>query len=86
MRLGPGTLYTTLQKCETQGLIEESDQRPPPTRDQSQRRYYALTRLGRRVLEVEVARLGSVVDRARAALAGGPADSAELELESGGGR
>ncbi len=71
VRLGPGTLYTTLQKCERQGLIEESDDRPPPVRDQSQRRYYALTPLGRRVLEAEVGRLGSVVDRARSALAGG---------------
>ena len=70
VRLGPGTLYTTLQKCERQGLIEESNQRPPPSRDQSQRRYYAITSMGRRVLEAEVARLGSVVDLARAALAG----------------
>lgn len=71
VRLGPGTLYTTLQKCEHQGLIHESDRRAPPGRDQKQRRYYALTPLGRRVLEAEVARLGSVVDRARAALAAG---------------
>lgn len=71
VRLGPGTLYTTLQKAERQGLIEESDQRPHPSRDHSQRRYYALTPLGRRVLEAEVRRLGSVVDFARASLAGG---------------
>lgn len=72
VRLGPGTLYTALQKCQRQGLIRESDARPHPARDQSQRRYYTLTALGREVLVAEVRRLGSLLDFARASLAGGP--------------
>lgn len=66
LRLGPGTLYETIQRLEKSGLIEESPHRPEPSEDHSQRRYYRLTALGRRVLEVEVERLGNVIDYARA--------------------
>ncbi len=70
VRMGPGTLYTTIQRAEDLGLIEESDQRPPPVEDQSQRRYYELTRFGARVLAAEVERLGAFIDHARIALSG----------------
>ncbi len=70
VRMGPGTLYTTIQRAEDLGLIEESDQRPPPEEDQSQRRYYELTRFGARVLAAEVERLGAFIDHARTALSG----------------
>lgn len=66
LRLGPGTLYESIQRLERDGLIEESRQRPEAEPEHAQRRYYRLTRIGRRVLEAEVERLAHVVDHARA--------------------
>ncbi len=66
LRLGPGTLYESIQRLEKNGLIEESPDRPDEAEDHSQRRYYRLTGLGRQVLAAEVQRLGTVVDYARA--------------------
>ena len=66
LRLGPGTLYETIQRLERDGLIEESPHRPNAAEDHAQRRYYRLTAIGRRVLAAEAERLGAVVDHARA--------------------
>lgn len=66
LRLGPGTLYETIQRLEKQALIEESPDRPDEPDDHSQRRYYRLTPIGQRVLQAETARLGAVIDHARA--------------------
>lgn len=68
VKMGPGTLYTTIQRGEEQGLICESHDRPPDDEDQSQRRYYELTDLGRQALVAEVERLDVLVTTARAAL------------------
>lgn len=73
VKMGPGTLYTTIQRAEEQGLIRESQDRPPEEEDHAQRRYYELTDLGRRALAHEVERLGEFVDQARAALFGAQA-------------
>lgn len=70
VKMGPGTLYTTIQRAEDQGLIRESVERPPESEDQAQRRYYELTDLGRSALAAEVERLGVFVEHARAALGG----------------
>jgi DNA-binding PadR family transcriptional regulator len=42
-------------------LIEESGERPAREFDDARRRYYRLTRLGRRVLDAESARLQELV-------------------------
>jgi len=68
VKMGPGTLYGTLHRAETRGLIVEAEDRPPPGEDQAQRRYYRLTATGRWVLEAEVRRLGAIVDEARVRL------------------
>lgn len=60
---GPGTLYDNLQKLLNQSLLEEIDRRHPD--DDERRRYYRLTRFGRRVLAAEVERLESVVRTAK---------------------
>ncbi len=73
VKMGPGTLYTSIQRAEELGLIRESDDRPPDDEDQRQRRYYELTELGREALAAEVERLGQFVDSARAALSGASA-------------
>ena len=48
------------------GLIEECDERPDVELDDERRRYYGLTRFGRRVLQAEVQRYSSLVKAARA--------------------
>ncbi len=61
LRLWPATLYGTIKRLIEAGLIEESDERPAPEFDDARRRYYKLTRLGKRVLDAETARLEELV-------------------------
>jgi DNA-binding PadR family transcriptional regulator len=61
VRLWPATLYGSLKRLIDEGLIEESDERPAPELDDARRRYYKLTRLGRRVLDLECERLEELV-------------------------
>ena len=61
VRLWPATLYGTLKRLIDAELIEESWDRPAPEADDPRRRYYRLTRLGRRVLSAESARLEELV-------------------------
>lgn len=74
IRMGPGTLYGSIQRMLTTGLIEEVARGKPSMRARSsqapaedeRRRYYRPTTLGRRTLELELARLARVVVVARA--------------------
>jgi DNA-binding PadR family transcriptional regulator len=66
--LRPGSLYRALNRLLDEGLIEELDERPDPSVDDERRRYYRLTRLGRRVAQAEAARLDAQIERAKAAL------------------
>ena len=66
VRLGPGTLYGTIKRMLQSGLIAETDHRPDPAFDDTRRRYYTMTDLGRRVLAVEAERLQQLVSTARA--------------------
>jgi DNA-binding PadR family transcriptional regulator len=61
VRLWPATLYGTLKRLMDADLIEESAARPAPEEDDARRRYYRLTRLGRRVLAAEGERLEDLV-------------------------
>jgi DNA-binding PadR family transcriptional regulator len=61
LRLWPATLYGTLKRLIEAELIEESDDRPAPEADDERRRYYRLTRLGKRVLAAESERLRDLV-------------------------
>ncbi len=65
VRLGPGLLYGSIKKLVAADYIEEPVKRPPPSRDDPRRRYYRITRLGRRALEVEATHLEQVVGVAR---------------------
>ena len=65
-RMGPATLYSTIQRLVALDLISETTE---ASSDDSRRRYYALTGMGRRLLETEVQRMGSVVRLANARLA-----------------
>jgi DNA-binding PadR family transcriptional regulator len=65
VRLWPATLYGSLKKLIGAGLIEGSDDRPAPELDDARRRYYKLTGLGRRVLDLECRRLEGMVRMAQ---------------------
>jgi len=65
-KLGPGTLYENLQKLLEQGIVEESPQRRAD--DDSRRRYYRLSKFGRKLLSAEISRLEGVVQEAKAQL------------------
>jgi DNA-binding PadR family transcriptional regulator len=65
MVLGPGTLYGAIKRLLKAGLIAEIDERPDPALDDSRRRYYELTDLGRKVLAAEAERLAHLVEVAR---------------------
>ncbi len=64
-RMGPATLYTTLQRLLELALIEEvNDPRAAGDRD-SRRRYYRLNGAGKAVLDAELSRMDSVVRLAK---------------------
>ncbi len=63
--LGPGTLYGTIKRMVASNLIEQSERRPAPEEDDTRRRYYRLTRLGRQVVTLEAERLEVLVGVAK---------------------
>jgi len=65
-RIGPGTLYRSIQRLMEDGLITESDERPALERDDERRRYYRMTDLGYRVAVAEARRLAELVSIAQA--------------------
>ncbi|HXV62338.1 MAG TPA: helix-turn-helix transcriptional regulator [Vicinamibacteria bacterium] len=58
IRLGPGTLYEAIHRLEKSGWIEE-------TNHDERRKFYRLTRAGRRHLEKELNRLNEIIRFAR---------------------
>lgn len=62
--MGPGTLYGSVKRMTESGLIEELEERADDEHSGKRRRYYALTGLGRKVLEAEVNRLNALVHTA----------------------
>ena len=72
-RLGPGTLYAALKRLLAARLIEESEGRRDPGRDDARRRYYRLSDFGSRVLSAELDRLSALVRRGRRGLRLSPA-------------
>jgi DNA-binding PadR family transcriptional regulator len=65
LRMGPGTLYGTIQRLLDLDWIEESP-RPIRKPEDERRRYYRLTRAGRRALDGEVKRMDELVRTAKA--------------------
>jgi DNA-binding PadR family transcriptional regulator len=60
VRLGPGTLYGSLERMMRDGLVEESGHS-----DDERRRYYRLSNLGQSALATELGRLEAAVASAR---------------------
>jgi DNA-binding PadR family transcriptional regulator len=64
-RLGPGTLYRSVQRMLVDGLIEERAIALHDEPDDDRRRYYRLTPKGRAVARREAQRLADLVEVAR---------------------
>ena len=65
MRLGPGTLYSSIQTLLEGKLIEELDAREDSRLGPQGRRYYRLTSAGRKLARGEADRLAEVLRLAR---------------------
>ena len=64
-RLGPGTLYRSIQRMLVDGLIEELAISLHDETDEDRRRYYRLTPKGLAAAKREARRLADLVDAAR---------------------
>ena len=65
VRLGPGTIYGTLNRMRDAGLVDECETATPDRASDERRRYYRITPLGRSVARAEARRLVELVDIAR---------------------
>ena len=65
IRLGPGTLYSSLQTLLGGGLIEELEARSDEKLGDERRRYYRLTSAGRKLARAEADRLADLLRVAR---------------------
>jgi DNA-binding PadR family transcriptional regulator len=65
VRLSAGTLYSSIRRMLEQGLVEELRESPDPRSTDERRRYYRLTRWGRRVALAEARRLNDMLSQAR---------------------
>jgi len=66
VKLSPSTLYSAIRRLLAEGLIEELEERPDPEHDDERRRYYRLTRAGRRAAIDEARQLEKLLADARA--------------------
>ena len=65
IRLGPGTLYSSIQTLLEEKFIEEVDQREDPKLGNERRRYYRQTSAGRKLARGEAERLADLLRVAR---------------------
>jgi DNA-binding PadR family transcriptional regulator len=65
LRIGPGTLYRSIQRMLVDGLIVERKEAVDPEVDDERRRYYRLTEFGLEVARGEAQRLSDLVNAAR---------------------
>ena len=65
VRLSPSTLYSAIKRLLEAGLIEELAERPDPANDDERRRYYRLTKAGRRAAADEAKHLEKLLADAR---------------------
>jgi len=66
IRLGPGTLYSSIQALLEEGLIEEVDLSGRSGSSDERRRYYRLTSTGRKLARAEAEKLADLLRVARA--------------------
>jgi DNA-binding PadR family transcriptional regulator len=66
VRLGPGTLYSSIQALVEEGLIEEVDPGEKSESLNERRRYYRITSNGRKLARSEAEKLADLLRVARA--------------------
>ena len=66
VNVGPGVLYSSINKMLELGLIEESNERPDAHLDDERRRYYRITPYGRKIARAEAARMRELAALAEA--------------------
>lgn len=66
VRMGPGTLYGSLQRMGTAGYLTEASDVESDASHEDRRRYYSLTDEGRAALKHEASRLQHAASLARA--------------------
>lgn len=66
MRLGPGTLYSSIRTLLEEKFIDEVDMREDSRLGHERRRYYRLTAAGRKLARSEAGRLADLLRVARA--------------------
>lgn len=66
VELSAGTLYGIIKRAVSEGMIEETVERPVPELDDERRRYYRLTEFGFAVARAEAERLEELTAMARA--------------------
>lgn len=64
-RVLPGTLYTTLNRMLSDGLVDEAAPPEAAPADDRRRRYYRMTPFGLRVAAAEVQRMALLLELAR---------------------
>ena len=62
MKMGNGTLYGSLKRMLKDGFIEDAGDRAGDGGDDTRRKYYRLTDLGRKVLNAEIQRYTDTVE------------------------
>jgi DNA-binding PadR family transcriptional regulator len=67
IQLSPSSLYSAIKRLLEAEFIEELDERPDTERDDIRRRYYRLTRAGRRAALEEARHLQQLLTHARTA-------------------
>jgi DNA-binding PadR family transcriptional regulator len=65
MRLGPGTLYSSIQALLEAGMIEEIDGTARSDGSDERRRYYRLTSSGKKLARAEAERMADLLRVAR---------------------
>jgi DNA-binding PadR family transcriptional regulator len=65
LRLGPGTLYSSIRTLLEEKLIAELDRRADAKLGEERRRYYSLTSAGRKLARSEAERLADLLRVAR---------------------
>ena len=65
IRLGPGTLYSSIQALLEEGLIDEVDLSGKSESSDERRRYYRLTSTGRKLARAEAEKLADLLRVAR---------------------
>jgi len=66
VRLGPGTLYSSIQALLEEGFVKEVEGTQEHEPGHERRRYYHLTAAGRKLAQVEATRLADLLRIARA--------------------